>query len=110
MKRLLYLSPLFLAGCAATKWLVDNQDPINSGSEGAEAFGPYGAIAGLVATSAVGFAKWYEHKASAKEIVTSVQKAKSELPPESKVILKDALHKYTPSKVQKYIGKIKKRL
>lgn len=110
MKKLLYLSPLFLVGCAATKWLVDNQESIEQGSDAAGGFGPYGAIAGLIGTSAVGFAKWYEHKSSARDVIASVQQAKDELPEESKKLLRDGLHKYTPSKIKKYIGKVKKGL
>ena len=110
MKYLLLLSPLALAGCAVTEWIVSNEQAIDGASDVAGGAGPYGAIVALGASLAVAGAKWYEGKQTMKDLVNTVQKAKSELPDESKKILTDGLHKHMPSKIKKVVAKVKKGL
>ncbi len=112
MKKSLFfiLGSIYLTGCAVTEWIVNNAETIETGSDAAEGFGPYGALVGLAGTTVVGFAKWWEHKASAKDVIEATQKAKSELPEESIEILRDAYAKHMPSKAKKYVAAVKKRL
>ncbi len=107
MKKLLLLVPMVLTGCWVTEKIVENADTLEGVAGTATSMGPQGAIAGLAITTVVGIAKWWEHKASAKEIIKATQKAKAELPEESKKILKAAYLKAMPEKIQKYVGKVK---
>ncbi len=110
MKKIIYLIPtLMLMGCAVTEWVAGNQGLIEGSGEAAEGFGPWGYVASGALGLAVTAAKWYEHKNSAKDVIEAVQKAKQELPPESKKKLAEALHRHMPSKVKKYVSKVKKR-
>jgi len=100
-------APLALTGCAVTKWVVDNKEAFESAGDTAEGFGPYGAIASLAITTAIGISKWVEHKSTTKELVGVMQKAKTDLDPKAKKILVDNLHKHMPSKLKKVVSKIK---
>ena len=96
-----------MSGCAFSKFILDNEEAIAGGADVAEGLGPYGAIAGLVGTTLVAGAKWWEHKSTTKELVKSVQKAKADLDPKAKEILKDSFEKHMPSKVKNVVAKIK---
>lgn len=100
-------APLMLTGCALTKWVVDNQQSIEGAGDTAEGFGPYGAIASLAITTAVGLAKWVEHKSTTKELVQVMQKAKKDLDPEAKKVLVKAFDTHMPTKLKKIVAKIK---
>lgn len=111
MKKLLYLSPLFLVGCAATEWLVQNGAAIEAGADTAEALGgPYGALLGLGGTTILGLAKWWEHKSTAKEVIAATQAAKQNLSKEAKVKLAEGYDEYMPESVKKYVAKVKSKL
>lgn len=94
-------------GCALTKWIVGNADTIQAHSEAAEGLGPYGAIVGLIGTSVVAGAKWWEHKSTTKQLVQAVQKSKADLDPKAKALLKDGFDKHMPSKVKNVVAKVK---
>ena len=106
----LLFAPLALSGCAVTKLIIENEDVIAGASETAEGFGSYGAIVGLLGTTVVAGAKWYEHKATTKETVKSVQKGIDSLDPKAKAMFKEQVHKHMPSKVKKIVAKVKKKL
>lgn len=106
----LALPTYLLTGCAVTEWLVTNADAIEKGGDTAEGFGAYGIIASLVASNVVSAAKWYENKATTKEVITAVQKSKNELDEDAKKVLVDAFNTHTPSKIKKVIAKVKKKL
>jgi len=106
----LLFAPLALSGCALTKWIVENGDTISSTGDAAENFGPYGAIAGLIGTTVVAGAKWWEHKATNKETIKSVQKGIDSLDEDAKAVFKEQVHKHMPSKVKKIIAKVKKKI
>ena len=106
-KYLLILVPSLLTGCAVTKWIVENEDAIAGSTDAAESFGPYGAIVGLLGTSAIAAAKWYEHKGSTKDLIEALQKAKADLDPKAKKLLVDGLAKHTPDKVKRLVKKVK---
>jgi hypothetical protein len=112
MKKTLFFitGTILLTGCAITEWIVSNAETIETGADTAEAFGPYGALVGLAGTTVVGFAKWWEHKASARDVIAATQKAKDDLDPKAKQILTDAYDKHMPSKVKKYVAAVKKKL
>ena len=110
MKYLIILLASTLTGCAAMDWVVNNEDIITTGADTVDGFGPYGAILGLGATSLLGFAKWYTHKASAREIIISTQAAKDNLPPNAKEKLKEGYNEFMPEKVKNYVAKVKKGL
>ncbi len=111
MKKLLLLSPLVLTGCWLTEKIVESEEVLNKVVETAnDVGGPYGALLGLGITSVVGAAKWWEHKAKARDVIAAVQKSKDELPQDAKDILKKALNTHTPSVVKKYIAKVKQKL
>lgn len=111
MKKLLLLLPMGLAGCAVTEWLVQNEEAV-SGAAGtaADVGGPYGAIAGLGITTLLGFAKWYEHKSNAGEVIASIQATKENLPPDAKKKLREGLVEYMPEKAKAYVAKVKAKL
>ena len=96
-----------MTGCALSKWIVGNADTIQAHSEAAEGFGPYGAVVGLIGTTVVAGAKWWEHKSTTKQLVQSVEKAKKELDPKAKLMLKDSFDKHMPSKVKDVVAKVK---
>lgn len=111
MKYLLFLTPLFLGGCKTAEWLVENEEAIKASSETAESVGgPIGYIISAAAGLTVAGAKWYQDKSKTKELIEAVQKAKNELPPESKKLLKDQLNVHMPSKVKKMVKSIKGKL
>ena len=99
-----------LVGCAVTEWIVNHADSLETGGDVAEGAGPYGVIASLALTNIISAAKWYENKATTKDVISVFQKSKSELDPKAKKVLTDALHKHMPSKVKKIVSKIKKKL
>jgi len=110
MRRLMYLSLLFLVAC--TKEGVDRviEDVVEGAQTGLNLFGPEGGLAataiGLIFTTY----KWICRKGDMEEIVTAIQKTKKDMSPEQKKLLSDGLEKALPSKVKKVISKVKRKL
>jgi len=111
MNKFLCLIPLgFLSGCAMSEWIIGNADTLEKGAAAAGGLGGYGALAGAGVATIISIAKWMEHKSSAKDVISAIQSAKAGLPDASKKILSEGLDKYMPSKVKKYVSKVKKIL
>lgn len=115
MKTLIYYAtiigmPICLTGCAATKWLIDNEEAAKAAGDTAQNVGgPAGYILSGALGLAVAGAKWYEQKGTTKDIVEAVQKSKDELPAEAKQLMRDLLNAHMPSKAKKVIKTIKKK-
>jgi len=110
--KFIYLLPpaLLLSGCALADMVLQNKKVLDEAGDIAEGFGPAGYLISGGLGLAVSLSKWYKHKGTAEELISVVQKAKAELPPESKKIFTDALHKHMASKVKKYVSDIKKKI
>lgn len=107
MKKLLYLTPLFLSGCAVTEWIVDNEGVVGAVGDTAEGFGAPGAVIGLGLSTVVGLAKWWEHKRNFKGLIETGQKIKSDMTPTQKKILIDGYEEHMPDKIKDAVAKFK---
>lgn len=107
MKRLLYVVPLFLSGCLVTEWLTENEEAVKAVGDTAESLGGPGALIGLGLTTAVGLAKWWEHKRNFKGLVKVTQQVKNDITPAQKAASVKAYKKYMPKKLKKLVAKVK---